>query len=229
MKFIVVGLGNFGASLALKLTEMGHEVIGVDNSMAKVSLLRDSITHTVCLDSPGVRAVGTLPLREPDVAIVAMGEDGGASIMATAVLKQLKVKRVIGRAISPLHETVLGAMGITDVVHPEAETAERLAKKLDIKGIIDSFNLTDHYNIIEATVPNRYVGQTIGEVNFRNKYNVVILTIIRKTEQKNVLGAVHKVSEVIGVAAPEMRFEQDDVLVLFGNIKDIQRILAEDG
>jgi len=96
-----------------------------------------------------------------------------------------------------------------------------------MKGIVDSFNLTDRYNIIEAKVPDRYVGQTIGEVNFRHKYNVVILTIIRSIEQKNILGMVHRVSEVVGVAAPEMRFEKDDILVLFGNIKDIQRLLDE--
>lgn len=227
MKFIVIGLGNFGASLALKLTEMGHEVIGVDNSMDKVSFMRDKLTHTVCLDSTDVQAVGTLPLRETDVAIVGIGEDKGASIMTTAVLKQFNVKRVIGRAISPLHQTVLEAMGINEIIHPEAETAERLAKRLDIKGIIDSFNLTDRYNIIEATVPERYIGQTIGESNFRSKYNVVILTIIRSAEQKNVLGVVHKVSEVVGVAAPEMSFEKDDILVLFGNLKDIQRLLDE--
>lgn len=227
MKFIIIGLGNFGAALALKMTEMGHEVIGVDNSMTKVSLLRDAITHTVCLDSTDIQAVRTLPLKETDVAIVAIGEDVGASIMATAVLKQLNVKKVIGRAISPLHQTVLEAMGITHIIHPEAETAERLAKRLDIKGIIDSFNLTDRYNIIEATVPERYVGQSIRDVNFRNKYNVVILTIIRVTEQKNVLGVTHKVSEVVGVAAPDMIFEKDDILVLFGNIKDIQRLLTQ--
>ncbi|OWY19590.1 TrkA family potassium uptake protein [Sphingobacteriales bacterium UPWRP_1] len=227
MKFLIIGLGNFGASLALKLTEMGHEVIGVDNSMDKVSLLRDKLTHTVCLDSTDVQAVGTLPIKEADAAIVAIGEDKGSSIMATAVLKQLNVKRVIGRAISPLHETVLEAMGINEIIHPEAETADRLAKRLDMKGIVDSFNLTDRYNIIEAKVPDRYVGQTIGEVNFRHKYNVVILTIIRSIEQKNILGMVHRVSEVVGVAAPEMRFEKDDILVLFGNIKDIQRLLDE--
>lgn len=227
MKFLIVGLGNFGASLALKLTEMGHEVIGVDNSMDKVSLLRDKLTHTVCLDSTDVQAVSTLPIKEADAAIVAIGEDKGSSIMATAVLKQLNVKRVIGRAISPLHETVLEAMGINEIIHPEAETAERLAKRLDMKGIVDSFNLTDRYNIIEAKVPDRCVGQTIGEVNFRHKYNVVILTIIRSIEQKNILGMVHRVSEVVGVAAPEMRFEKDDILVLFGNIKDIQRLLDE--
>ncbi|OWY24566.1 TrkA family potassium uptake protein [Sphingobacteriales bacterium UPWRP_1] len=227
MKFLIIGLGNFGAALALKLTEMGHEVIGVDNSMDKVSVLRDKLTHTVCLDSTDVQAAGTLPIKEADAAIVAIGEDKGSSIMATAVLKQLNAKRVIGRAISPLHETVLEAMGINEIIHPEAETAERLAKRLDMKGIVDSFNLTDRYNIIEVKVPDRYVGQTIGEVNFRHKYNVVILTIIRSIEQKNILGMVHRVSEVVGVAAPEMHFEKDDILVLFGNIKDIQRLLDE--
>jgi trk system potassium uptake protein len=33
MKFIVFGLGNYGASLSQKLISLGHEVIGVDQKM----------------------------------------------------------------------------------------------------------------------------------------------------------------------------------------------------
>ena len=130
MKYIIFGLGNFGSSLGQKLTEQGNEVIGVDNDMAKVDSLKEKISHTVCLDSTDQFTVSGLPLKDTDVVIVAIGEDQGANIMTSAVLKNLNVKRLISRAITPLHETVLEAMGINEIVHPEEETAERWAKKL---------------------------------------------------------------------------------------------------
>ena len=143
-------------------------------------------------------------------------------------MKQLNAKRIIARAVSPLHETVLEAMGITEIVHPEEETAERLAKKLNLRGVIDSFNLSDKYNVIEAKVPAEYIGQTVRNAKFREEFKVALLTIIRGVERKNVLGIARKVNEVMGVVSPELVLEKDDILVLFGEIKDIQRILTND-
>ena len=150
MKFIIIGLGNFGSSLAQKLTNSGHEVIGVDSKMSKVESLKEKITHAICLDSTDVNAVKHLPLEDSDIVMVCIGEDEGASILTTALMKQLNVKRLISRAVSPLHQTILEAMQVDEIVHPEEETAERWAKKLNIRGVVDSFELTGEYNIIES-------------------------------------------------------------------------------
>lgn len=154
MKYIIIGLGNFGASLAQKLTSLGHEVIGVDNQMSKVEALKEKITHTICLDTTDEQAVGHLPLKECDVVMVCIGEDEGANILTTALMKQSEVKRLISRAVSPLHQTILEAMQVDEIVHPEEETAERWAKKLNIKGVVDSFELTGEFSIIEADIPD---------------------------------------------------------------------------
>ena len=156
MKYIIIGLGNFGSSLAQKLTEKGNEVIGVDVKMDKVEALKDKITHAICLDSTDINAVSNLPLNDTDIVIVAIGEDKGALIMATALMKQLKVKRLISRAVSPLQEMVLEAIGVDEIIHPEEETAERWAKKLNLQGVIDSFELTGHYSVVEIVVPKKY-------------------------------------------------------------------------
>ena len=106
MKYIIFGLGNFGSSLGQKLTEAGNEVIGVDNNMDKVDALKESISHTICMDSTDQFTVSGLPLKDADVVIVAIGENQGANVMTTAVLKNLKVKRIISKNNTPLHETV---------------------------------------------------------------------------------------------------------------------------
>lgn len=227
MKYIVIGLGNFGSSLALKLTEIGHEVIGVDSQMSKVEAMKERISHSICLDCTDQQAVTHLPLMDTDVVMVCIGEDEGANIMATALMKRFKVKRLISRAVSPLHETVLEAMGVDEIVHPEQETAERWAKKLNLSGVVDSFELTTDYSIIEARVPARLVGKTLVDVGFRKNYKVLVLTTIKESEEKNIIGVPRKVARVQEVASPDTVLDEGDVLVMYGNIKDIERLLKE--
>lgn len=228
MKHIIIGLGSFGSSLALKLTQSGDEVIGVDNDLSKVEMLKERISHTICLDCTDQQAVTQLPLKDTDLVIVCIGEDQGANLMATALMKKLKVSRLISRAVSPLHEAVLEAMGVDEIVYPEEETADRWAKKLNMRGVVDSFELTGEYSIIEATVPKRFVGKTLLEVGFRKNYDVVILTTIKVTEEKNLIGIKRKVNKVQGVASSLTQLEEGDILVIYGNTKDIERMLQDD-
>ncbi|SFQ19593.1 potassium channel family protein [Hymenobacter arizonensis] len=225
MKYIIIGLGYFGSSLAVKLTAMGHEVIAVDSDIAKVTQHKDRITHTVCLDATDQQALATLPLSDTDMVLVGIGEDFGASVMAVANFKQLGVKKLIGRAISPLHQTVLEAIGVDKIIRPETESAERLAKSLDLKDILDSLDLTEDYNIIQATVPVRYVGKTIQEANFRQKYNINVLTIIRPKDSTNLFGRTQRKPAAIGVVAADTVFQADDIMVLFGKMEDIRKVL----
>lgn len=128
MKFIIVGLGNFGASLAEKLTQQGNEVIGIDAKMEKVNSLKEKISHTICMDATSEETVRDLPLQNTDIVMICIGEDQGVNVMVTALFKNLKVKRLISRSINTLHENVLKAIGVDEIVRPEEETAERWAK-----------------------------------------------------------------------------------------------------
>lgn len=227
MKFIIIGLGSFGASLAQKLTALGNEVIGIDISMSKVDAYKENVSYTICMDATDEFTVSGLPLKETDVVLVAIGENQGANIMATALLKNLKVKRLISRAINPLHEKVLQAIGVHEIVHPEEETAERWTKKLSLSNVVDSFELNDNYSIIEAKVPVDFIGKTIMEVGFRKDFNILVLTILRELEVKSLLGKTRTETQVLGVAAANDILESDDVLVLFGSKKDLQLFLKQ--
>lgn len=225
MKYLIVGLGNFGASLGEKLTAQGNEVIGIDNSMTKVDAMKDKISHAICMDATDMHTVSGLPLKDTDIVIVAIGEDQGANIVVTALFKNLKVKRLISRAINPLHETILQAIGVDEIVHPEEETAERWAKKLCLNGLVDSFALNADFSIVEVTVPKQYIGKTVKEVNFREKYNILILTTIKNQEEKSIIGKQRVTCKVQGVASPDLLLEEDDVLVIYGSNKDISLFL----
>jgi trk system potassium uptake protein len=227
MKYIIFGLGNFGASLAQKLTEQGNEVIGIDSKMIKVDAYKEKISHTICMDATDEFTVRGLPLMETDVVIVAIGEDQGANVMVTALLKNLEVKRLISRAINPLHEKVLQAIGVDEIVHPEEETAERWAKKLCINNVIDSFELNPDYSIIEAMVPAAYIGKSIREISFRKNHNILALTVIKKEEQKSIFGRSKEVTKILGVISGDYIMAELDILVLYGANKDLQFFLKK--
>lgn len=227
MKYIIIGLGNFGSSLAQKLTEQGNEVIGIDTSMTKVDAYKEKISHTICMDATDEFTVSGLPLKDTDIVLVAIGEDQGANIMTTALFKNFEVKRLISRAINPLHEKVLQAIGVDEIVHPEEETAERWAKKLCLSNVVDSFELNDDYSIIEAKVPMDYIGKTVREVGFRRAFNLLVLTIIKKVEVKSILGKTKTISQIQGVASADNVLEQGDILVIYGSNKELQIFLKQ--
>ena len=227
MKYLIAGLGNFGASLAQKLTEQGHEVIGIDKSMAKVDALKEKITHTICMDATDEFTVSGLPVQNTDIVIVAIGEDQGANVMVTAIFKNLQVKRLISRAINPLHEKVLQALGVDEIVHPEEETAERWAKKLCLSGVVDSFELSPDFSIIEVGVPERYRGKPVIETDIRSKYNLLILTTIKNVEVKSIVGRSKIVHQVQGVATPHLLLERGDIMVIYGENRNIQAFIHQ--
>ncbi|HEY1023815.1 MAG TPA: TrkA family potassium uptake protein [Sphingobacteriaceae bacterium] len=222
MKFIVLGLGHFGRALAVRLTEIGHEVIGVDNKMARIEQLKDEITHTVCLNTTDKDAVSSLPLKDANAVIVAIGEDEAASMLTIALLKQLNVKRIIGRVVSDLQKTILDAMAIQEHILPEEESAERLALRLDLEEVIDSFKITEKYSIVEAVVPKRFVGKTIAQVDFINTHKVLILTLLK---HKASNGQPSLIKEASGIATSHTVMEENDILVLFGELMNIRNVI----
>lgn len=225
MKFIVFGLGNYGASLGSKLAALGHEVIGVDHRPEVTDKWKDHITHTITMDASSKEAMLTLPLKDIDVAVISIGETPGISIMVAALVKQLGVKRIICRVISPLQQTVLESMNIEEFAYPEADSAERMAYKLDLKGVVESYKISDDYQLLEVEVPSRYVGSKVGSIKFSEDYQIQLVSVIRIEEQKNIFGAIHNVRKVQGTPDPEFELKKGDALLLFGEVKKLEEFI----
>lgn len=224
MKFIIIGLGHFGSSLAEKLSEIGNEVIGVDSNFQRVESLKEKITYTICMDATNQDIVKTLPLKDTDVVIIAIGEDKGANIMATAVMKNLNVKRLISRSIDSTHENVLSAMGVTEIANPELETSIRWAKKLSLMNLVDSFELTSDFSIVEVQVPEAFVGKSLEQIGFRKNFNLVVLTTIREQRKESFIGINKMVKEVQGVSSPDTILQKGEIMVVYGNNSDIKNL-----
>ena len=227
MKFIIIGLGHFGASLGERLTSMGHEVIGVDKHMDKVDALKNRLTHVVCLDSTDSVAINNLPLANTDIFIVCIGENEGENLMTTALLKKMQVKRLISRSVSTLHENVLEAMGITEIVRPEIETADRWALKLSNSKYVNLFEITKEFRIVELVVPANMVGRTVMDINFNKIYNVIVLTKLKQVSEVNKLGVNRTIIKAGEIVTANTRIEENDILVVYGHRDDIQRMLKD--
>lgn len=135
MKYLIIGLGNFGKTLAEELIDKGHEVIGVDNNEHIVDNIKDRISLAYILDTTERSSLKALPLDEIDCAIVAIGQSMDSSLRTVAALKELSVKRIYARALDETHQSILGAMNIEKIFIPECYAARIFAEKFssDIK------------------------------------------------------------------------------------------------
>lgn len=222
MKIIVIGLGNFGASLAESLMDKGAEVIGVDVKMNKVEALKDKLTYTICLDTSDEIAIQALPLTEADIVVISIGEDIQSSLITTAIIKKLTTAKIYGRAINSIHERILEAMKIDKIIHPEASFAKEFANTICLKGARQTMLLHKEFEIIEIELPDKFVGKTIQESNFRKDYNINIVTIFRDAEIHGNGSSKSGDKIVLGVITADTILKNNDLLVIFGKNKDIE-------
>ena len=227
-KYIIVGLGNFGSSLAIKLTNAGNEVFGADSILSRVDAIQEKITSAAMLDCTDFNAIkSALPYKDTDCVIVAIGEDIGASILVNATFKQLNVKRIMIRVISETHQRVLEAIGITEFVHPEEETASRLTEVLSLTGAMDVYSLFDKHKVVEVKQPERYFGKKVIETDIRQKYHLNVLTVIKKVQHKTLLGKIKEKQEVLDYVTPDTILEVGDLIVVFGRSSDLKNFVND--
>ena len=133
MKYLVIGLGNFGMTLAQTLTDNGHEVIGVDSDAVRVEMVKDRIAFAYIMDATSAVALRSLPLSDIDYAVVAIVQSMDHSLRAVAALKSLNVETIYARALDTVHKSSLEAMNISKIFIPESYAAKLFAQKLNDK------------------------------------------------------------------------------------------------
>ncbi len=222
MNIVAIGLGNFGASLAKILTSMGHEVLGVDQDLARVEYFKDVVANTICLDATDPHALRLLPIKEADVFVVCIGDDFGISVMIAALLKKFGVARVICRESSSIHLTVLNAIGIKETINPEFESAKIIAQKLPFKGIQNIFAITDSFKIVDMIMPDSLIGKKYSVFNFRKETHLKIIALKRNHRLLYSSAQTAENEDKI-----EIEFQENDILVLAGEIRDIKRFLND--
>jgi trk system potassium uptake protein len=225
MKYIVIGLGYFGARLASHLTSMGHEVIGIDNHEARLEELKESITTVMKMDSTNINAVKTLPLHDIDAVIVGIGEDVGASILTLSILKNLNVKRIIGRAINQVHHSILTQIGIEEVVLPLEDSAVHVSSMLQFRNVLRFNELSYDHAIAEINNPLKYSGHQVGTINIQERFGIKLVAIKRAPEENSITSIFRRNYKTELFFADDTILLDNDILVLAGRISDIKRFL----
>jgi trk system potassium uptake protein TrkA len=210
-RYAVIGLGKFGSTVVRSLFQRGHEVVAVDQDRARVQDVRDSCTQSIeanCTDQDTLRALG---LQDADAVVVSLGERMDASILVTLYLRELGVKEIVVKAVSEDHGKILHLIGATEIVHPERDTARRIARGLGLRSIVEYLPLAADSSLIEVHVPASFVGRTLAELDIRKRYQVLVVAIKRGE------------GLVIATGGDE-RLLPGDVLVLVGRDKDLDEV-----
>ena len=226
MKVIILGLGNFGAALAVRMTQLGHEVIGVDSDTHRVDELKDTVTSTIHMDARELHDLRYLPLEDADVVMVAIGENFGTSVLITAQLKQLGVKRIVARSMSALHRTVLEAIGISEIFSPEEEMAESFALKMELKDVDNVFHISHDFKVVEAAIPRQMINQSLAGIDFDETYGLNLVAVKRAEKVRNIIGIASSELRIHHKLTPEFILLQGDILVLSGPLEALKNLYA---
>ena len=209
---LLVGLGRFGRHIAIKLHELHHQVMAIDQKEERVEAVLPYVTNAQIGDSKNASFMASLGVRNFDVCIVAIGDDFQSSLETTALLKELGAKQVVARAARDVHAKFLLRNGADEVVYPEKQLASWTAIRYTSDHIIDYIELDDDNAIVEVSVPHSWVGKTVGALDVRRRYNINILGI-KKTSKLD-----------IAVTSSTVLTADETVLVL-GSSRDIQKCL----
>ncbi|MGB9771535.1 MAG: potassium channel family protein [Candidatus Kapaibacteriota bacterium] len=225
-KFCVIGLGYFGFNLALRLSELGAEVLAIDNHQEVVDRISEKVAHAVCMNATDERALRSLGLKDMDAVIVAIGEGFESSVLTTAILQEIGVKKIYNRVTSPIHERILRLMNVTEILLPEAEAAEQLANRLMIPGVLNYYLITEEYGIFEIETPEMFHNKTLAQIQLRNKYNLNLITLKRLKKSRGLLSrGEHAEFEVVGVPTADLVLSEGTIMVLFGKEEDVKNLL----
>lgn len=216
-RFAVIGLGRFGKKLAIALSMSGAEVIAIDRDRTIVDQIRDQVSHAVRLDSTDEEALKAQGVGKVDVAIVGMGQGGRAfesAIMTVVSLKAMGVKQILARAQNLTAGKVFSAVGATEVVYPEVETAQRWAYKLIAPQIGEKIDFAPGYSLASITAPASFHDKTVKELQLRQKYNVNLVAVKRGDEGGEK-------ENIINVPMPDTIIYAGDVLMVAGSERDL--------
>ena len=160
--FVVLGLGRFGSSVARSLCELGHEVLAVDRDEKLVENIAPDVTQAVQANAVDEDALAELGVQNFDAAIVAIGTDIRASILATVLLKEAGVPKVLAKAVDDLHARVLYKVGADRVIFPERDMGQRVARSLVAPNILDLMALSDDDQIAELNIRRNFGVSVLG-------------------------------------------------------------------
>lgn len=210
--FLIIGLSQFGAQTARKLSALGAQVLAVDINLEKVDSLASEfdVRQADCLDERTLKGLG---VPEYDCVIVSISEDIKVSVLITMMVKDLGAKHIVCQGYDRRHARMLQRLGADQVVCPEADMGDKVAQQLSASGILDYMKLNEHHSLVEIELPASWIGKNLRELNLRASYGVNVIALKNHTQDR-----------IDCNISPDHRFEKNEILMIIGANKDIARL-----
>ena len=207
---LLIGVNNFGFMMARKLNELGHQIMAVDRNEVRINSILPFVTDAQIGDATNEAFLRSLGVYNYDVCIVAIGGDFQSSLETTSLLKELGAKVVVSRADREVQAKFLLRNGADEVINPEKQIAEWAAIRYASDHIRDYIKLDGSHAIFEVTVPEGWIGRTIGNIDIRKKYGISIL-------------AIKKDGKMSLIVTPDTQLDSTMTMLVLGDQKAIQK------
>ena len=212
-QFAVLGLGNFGSSLAVSLANKGHEVLVIDSNGDRIENIKNYVTSAIVYDVKTGEYLKDYISKEIQTVILNLGDTIEANILAIYYLKEIEIKNIIVKAVSAVQADIYRKLGATQTIDPEKMAGEDLAERLSSPNLIEYIPLAPDYGIFEVAIPEKFIGKTIKEIGFRKKYHIQIIAI------KDVLN-----DAISFLPNPDSRIQPDSVILFICRKEDFDKL-----
>ena len=224
LHFAIIGIGAFGGELARTLSEEGAYVIAIDNDMEHIEQIKEYVSDAICFDGTDRDLLESHGITKVDVAVIAIGEAFEPNVLISMNLLEAGVKEVYARAGSDTQEQILKKIGISDVIHPERQVAERMGVSLVRKGMADVFDLGEGLAVFEVEAPEAMIGYTLEDLKIRDRYQLNLITIKRKLPTDSV-SDVEKY-QPIGILTGNTKVKKGDHFLLVGSKENCDKLMS---
>ena len=207
---LLIGLGRFGKYIAMKLHELGHEIMAVDEKEERINDAMPYVTDGQIGDSTNEELLKSLGVKNYDVCIVTISGDFQSSLETTCLLKELGAKKVVSRAEQDVQAKFLLRNGADEIIYPEKQLAVWAAIRYSSDHILDYIELDEEHAIFEISVPEEWIGKTIGQLDIRKKYNINIMAL--------------KTNDIMNLEiSSDTLLLKDSTMLVLGETKHIQK------
>ncbi len=211
---LIIGMGKFGHHLCNDLVALGNDVMVVDNQEENVTDLIYKVTNVQIGDCTNPQVIKSLGVGNFDIVFVCIGTNFQSSLEVTSLVKEMGAKYVISKANRDVHAKFLLKNGADEVIYPDRDIAENLAKRCSADHVFDYMELDEDHSIYEIPVLKEWIGHSMKELNLRAKYKINIIGT-KQGDRSNIL------------PDPDYVFCKDEHLMVLGKNEDVEKILSK--
>ena len=172
----IIGLGKFGLRMATTLVSLGHTVVGIDMSEARVQLAEEALNSVYKADATNISVLRSLHMQDLDWVVIIVGQSVEQSLNVTLNVQELGGPKILVKASNEEHRKILQRLHVDRALVPETDAAVMAAHQLTYPGMLDLIPKYGGIAIQELRV-EQWDGKTLVDLNLMQRFNVMVMGI----------------------------------------------------